>query len=195
MKNIARITVLAVLFFALCGAGLYWFSKGAIRSTNDQAGFTPQISNKVKWIPFAQVDNQEFGFAEMNTHIYLSDKTTPGSADSVFPDSNPSSFLVSFNSNGKPTLYAKDDQHVYFFDLVGDSGVFIRMLPKADPNTFQPLDAVYDVDTFYSKDRVHVYWMGHLVEGADSGTFGLVSHASYDAQDQNHHYSAGHTVQ
>jgi hypothetical protein len=58
-------------------------------------------------------------------------------------------------------LYSKDDQHVYF-------GVN-KIVPEADPSTFQKTDSEFFID------KSHVFWAGKILPEADPNSFKIIN--------------------
>ncbi len=87
------------------------------------------------------------------------------------------------NSEAPFTYYAKDTNHVYYYG---------KIIPQADPNTFERLFLeglefeLFEEFRFtnYSRDKNHVFFGSQIVEGADPESFQLVN-AYYSADDNN----------
>lgn len=90
-------------------------------------------------------------------------------------------------------LYYKDKNHVYYHVQMMDGGPFF-IVWEADPNSFQVLS-----DSYYGKDKKHVFCRGELMEQADAKSFRVVSQPekqvySWTAKDNNHSYDGGDIV-
>ena len=90
-------------------------------------------------------------------------------------------------------LYYKDKSHVYYHVQMMDGGPFF-IVWEADPNSFQVLS-----DSYYGKDKNHVFYRGGLLEQADAKSFRVVSQPDkqlyyWTAKDKNHSYDGGDVV-
>lgn len=64
----------------------------------------------------------------------------------------------------------------------------------ADPTTYRVLNVVSNVPTGYSEDKMHVYWEGNIIVGADPHTFITLGATGY-GKDAAHVFYAGTPVQ
>jgi hypothetical protein len=177
-----------------------------------------QVQNQppiISWVSVKDAQNAEltneyedYLFTQQNGKIYVSDRYDSPSYKVVFSNADPKTFLIGeeygreFVGGSKPIMatstigYAKDNAHVYWFDIVGNDEPLkakVEVLPGADPYTFDPRVGGYA----YTMDKSHVYYDWFLVPGADPQTFTEIAGnlREYDAQDKNHKYLLGKIVQ
>ena len=105
-----------------------------------------------KGAPLHVTDMRSFEVIELDDRRMWAKDSRTVYFDSLHVEgANPATFrLLDF-------LEGKDDRHVFYQDSI---------LPDADPNT-------YEVLGLYSKDKSHVWYCGHLMEGADAASFHL----------------------
>ena len=83
--------------------------------------------------------------------------------------------------------YAKDKNHAFYEG---------RIIPNADPSTFEPIAKGYGDLNNYAKDKKNVYWRGKPLTGADAASF-VVDKRGLFAHDKAHAYyhDAAHPVE
>ena len=112
-------------------------------------------------------------------------------ADQTTFNPHPKSFYAQIKSQESADTFSADSQHVY---------VNGKLVPGADPQTFEVLATAGGYDTQYEKDKSSIYFLDKPVTGADYGTFTVdtfqnsTSTPYYDAQDKNSHYLNGQVV-
>lgn len=81
--------------------------------------------------------------------------------------------------------YQKDKNNIYYIEGPFDEGPIIA---TADHATFRP------INSYYAKDKVHVYYGNRIIEGADPETFVDLGEYGY-SKDKNHVYLSGNIVE
>lgn len=84
-------------------------------------------------------------------------------------------------------LYWADTNNIYDFIPTSDGGTISRN-DNIDRATFVVVD-----DAGYAKDRIHVYYRGIIIQGADLATFKTIQHETTPelAYDKNYFYQMG----
>lgn len=132
----------------------------------------------------------EYGFAVDAKSAYWN--------GSAVPDSDPVTFMVLPYRDGagsvSPDPYSKDGRQV-FISSYDDNPPFgqVRLLPGADPRTFEVLLSEARATTIgYAKDDDQVWLFGIMVEDADAPTFELSPIGlGFDAKDKKRRYLNG----
>ena len=144
-------------------------------------------------------DNVEWeGMASDKKHVYSHGKTVVG-ADA-------STFEYVRTISGRSTRYAKDALHVYS-QLSVDGEYVTEQLKNSDAPTFALLNNTKNTEegymeggmqysgtgVQYAKDKNNVYYIGKILEGADSETFvtPVPDGNNFTGKDKNHVYSGG----
>ncbi|MFZ2303321.1 MAG: DKNYY domain-containing protein [Minisyncoccia bacterium] len=113
---------------------------------------------------------KEYGdiLARDRTHVYMT--------SNVAPNAHPDTFTAVSAPDGPNNGYFKDDETVFYKELVsnvGDYSYRLREIPDADPRTIRSLNKL-STDTLAADDK-HVYVRGEPVSGLDGKTFSAVS--------------------
>ncbi len=179
IRGIKKFLPFLVVLIVLVTTGLY-----ALRSSN----FMP--SNLLNTTEFSLVQNQNnevvpVGTASSSTifeslgngwrrdknHVYFHTIETPIDPITVK--------IISFN-------YVSDKSGVWTFNEESD----VIKLEDADPSSFVMVSpetkstSTTSANTFYSKDKNHVYYRSALIQGADSTSFTAINHVF--SKDKNH---------
>jgi hypothetical protein len=165
------------------------FAITAIVFTVITISITKSSVRVLKWLPVANLHDPDFEIKEGN--IYFQGEPFPNGID--LP-----TFVVAINKTGLPTPYSKDKNHVYYIVERPFEDIQIKIMPEADPTTFQPIFNVggigLDAGSF-AKDSNTVFVEDVPIPGADPETFVVLNEpeicgpeCEYNAKDKNHFY-------